>query len=297
MKLSRVNYIFLLITAVACCRPANIEPDEVQLPAFTSEPTVFSLAEGLLNDASGITDAVKFENSVWVHNDHDPHLYLVSYEGQLLKKFPLDVYVRDWEDIASGPGPESNVNYIYIAETGDNDEVFPEYYIYRFPEPGQNQDRIDHFETIPFKYPEGKSYDVETLLLDPHTRDLYLVTKRQLTQAHVFRLPYPQKTGESNIAELVTSIPYGMLTSGSISPDGKEILLKSYTNIFYWKVREGESIPAALSRPHDMLPPYILEPQGEAIAFDKNAGGYFTISEKGSSPGPVKLYYYRKIKD
>lgn len=297
MKLSRVNYIFLLTAAFACCRPANVDPGGVQLPEFTSEPTVFPLAHGLLNDASGITDAVGFENSVWVHNDHDPHLYLISYDGHLLKQLPFNAYARDWEDMASGPGPESNVNYIYIAETGDNDEVFPEYYIYRFREPGQDQERIDHFETIPFKYPDGKSYDVETLLLDPHTRDLYLVTKRLLTQAHVFRLPYPQKTGESNTAELVTSIPYGMLTSGSISRDGREILLKSYTNIFYWKVRDGESIAAALGRPHDMLPPYRLEPQGEAIAFDKNAGGYFTISEKGSSPEPVKLYYYRKIKD
>ena len=295
MKLSSTGYLFLLIAVVACCRPDNVEPDEVQLPAFTSEPTVFSLAEGLLNDASGIVDAINFQNSVWVHNDHDPHLYLVSYEGQLLRKIPFAGFARDWEDIASGPGPEDNVNYVYIAETGDNNEVFPEYYIYRFPEPGQNQEQIDHFDTIPFAYPDGKSYDVETLLLDPHTRDLYLITKRQLTQAHVFRLPYPQKTGEKNTAELVSSIPYGMLTSGSISRDGREILLKSYTNIFYWKVREGESIPAALGRPHDMLAPYTLEPQGEAIAFDKNAGGYFTISEKGNSPEPVKLYYYRKI--
>ncbi len=297
MKLSRVSYIFLLISALACCKPDDVEPDEIQLPSFASEPIVFSLADGLLNDASGIADAINFENSVWVHNDHDPHLYLVSYEGQLLRKILFDVYVRDWEDMASGPGPVSNVNYIYIAETGDNDEVFPEYYIYRFPEPGQTQEQIDHFDTIPFTYSDGKSYDVETLLLDPHTRDLYLITKRMLTDARVFRLPYPQKAGESNTAEFVRSIPYGMLTSGNISRDGREILLKSYTNIFYWKVREGESVADALGRPHDMLPPYILEPQGEGIAFDKNAGGYFTISERGNSREPVKLYYYRKITD
>ncbi len=295
MKLSRTGYIFLLLSAVACCKPSNVDPDDAQLPVFTSEPTVFPLPDGVLDGASGLTDAINFNNAVWIHNDHDPNLYLVSYEGQLLRKIPFHGYSRDWEDIASGPGPEQNVNYIYIAETGDNREIYPDYYIYRFPEPGQNQGQIDHFDTIRFTYPGGKSYDVETLLLDPNTRDLYLITKRQLTQASVFRLPYPQKTGENNTAELVRTIPYGMLTSGSISRDGREILLRTYTNIFYWKVRKGESIADALGRPHDMLAPYIFEPQGEGIDFDKNAAGYFTVSEKGNSSEPVKLYYYKKI--
>ena len=295
MKLSRKGYIFLLISTITCCKPSQVEPDGVSLPVFASEPAIFPLADNLLSSASGITNAFNFENAVWIHNDHEPQLYLVSNEGRLLRKLPFSGYARDWEDIASGPGPENGIHYIYLAETGDNAEIFPEYYIYRFPEPGQNQTQIDHFDTIPFSYPDGKSYDVETLLLDPSTRDLYVITKRQLTQASVFKLPYPQKVNEKNIAELVASIPYGMLTSGSISSDGGEILLRNYTSIFYWKVRDGETITVALSRPHDLRLPYLLEPQGEGISFDKNTGGYFTISEKGYSTEPVKLYYYKKV--
>lgn len=296
MKVLRSYWIISFFWLLQGCDPDKNEPGnpDNQLPSFDSSPSVSSLDAGLLNGASGIADAVNFTNAVWVHNDHDPNLYLLSYEGKLLKKIPFSGTSRDWEDMALGPGPVANTNYIYIAETGDNQETYPEYYIYRFPEPGGSQERIDTYDVIPFTYSDGKSYDVETLLLDPLTRDLYLVTKRQITQAHIFRLPYPQKTGEPNKAELVKTIPYGLFTSGDISPDGKEILLKNYAVIYYWKIRNGETFLSALDRPHDLLPPYTLEPQGEAIAFDRRANGYFTISEKGNDPGPVKLYYYRK---
>ena len=29
--------------------------------------------------------------------------------------------MRDWEDIAVGPGPEPNVDYLYVGAIGDND--------------------------------------------------------------------------------------------------------------------------------------------------------------------------------
>jgi hypothetical protein len=40
--------------------------------------------------------------------------------------------------------------------------------------------------------------------------------------------------------------------------------------------------------------PYSPEPQGEAIAFDAQGGGYYTISEeRGKSP--QQLFYYKRI--
>lgn len=291
-KQHKPYFLIAAMWGLSCCNPATVDPGK--LPAFETEPSVFTLEANLLHGASGIVPSFSYPNALWVHNDHDPNLYLLSTEGKLLRKLPFDGHSRDWEDIAIGPGPEAGKKYLYIGEIGDNNEVYPSYNIYRFPEPSGNQEAVTTYDDIAFTYSDGKSYDVETLLLDPATKDLYLLTKRQIVQSHVFRIPYPQKTDSPNVAEFVRTIPYGVFTGGDISPDGKEILLKNYAVVYYWKVREGESIADALGRPHDLLPPYAIEPQGEAICFDKNATGYYTISEKGNSPDPVKLYYYRK---
>lgn len=288
----------LLVGLLTGCQKEKPGPDpEPQLPGFESSPSVHELAPDLLHGASGIVDAVNFDRAVWVHNDHDPHLYLISYEAELLKKIPFDGPSHDWEDMASGPGPDPQVNYLYIAETGDNAEIKTDYFIYRFPEPTEGQEVIDQYDTIHFSYSDGKSYDVETLLLDPLTKDLYLLTKRQLSEASIFKLAYPQNTTEKTTAEFVKNIPYGVLTSGDISRDGKEILLKNYVNIYYWKLKDNETILSALDRSHDLTPRYIVEPQGEGICFDKDIRGFFTISEKGSSADPVKLYHYSKKLD
>jgi len=286
--------ILLAIGVTIGCQRKDPAPEEIPLPEFVDSPAVHLLATNLLHGASGMADAMNFSDAVWVHNDHDPQLFLLGYDGTLLKTVTFAGESIDWEDMTSGPGPEDNVNYLYIAETGDNAEIKKDYFIYRFPEPTEGQERIEHFDTIHFNYPDGQSFDVETLLLDPKTRDLYLLTKRHFNEANLFRLPYPQNTSGVTTAEFVRKIPYGLLTSGDISRDGKEILLKNYVSVYYWRLRENETIVSALSRPHDLSPTYVVEPQGEAIAFDKYSAGFFTISEKGNSPDPVKLYYYSK---
>lgn len=297
MNFFKPYYLFIACWLFAGCNPSTITPDPAGLPQFNAVPSVYPLADGLLNGASGIVPSIHFNNSLWVHNDHDPNLYLLSSEGQLQKKIPFAGTSRDWEDIAIGPGPEAGKNYIYIGEIGDNNEHYGEYKIYRFPEPTNDQQKIDNYQTISFTYGDGKSYDVEALLLDPLTKDLYLLTKRQIIQSHVFKISYPQKTDGPNVAELVRTIPYGMFTGGDISSDGKEMLLKNYSTIYYWKIREGESVSDALGRKHDLQPPYLMEPQGEAVCFDKYNSGYFTISEKGNSNETVKLYSYQKKSD
>jgi hypothetical protein len=292
MKFIRSCSFFLTLYLLTACDTSSVDP--ISLPSFTATPNTYTLAENLLHGASGIVPSFHFDRSLWVHNDHDPHLYLLSSEGKLQKKLPFAGTSRDWEDIAIGPGPEAGKNYIYLGEIGDNNESYGSYKIFRFPEPTDDQQSINEYETIGFTYSDGKSYDVEAMLLDPATKDLYLLTKRQIIQSHLFRLSYPQKTDAPNVAQLVKTIPYGMFTGGDISPDGKEILLKNYSTVYYWKLRNGESVSDALGRKHDLNPPYLMEPQGEAICFDKIASSYYTISEKGNSPEPVKLFQYLK---
>ena len=91
----------------------------------------------------------------------------------------------------------------------------------------------------------------------------------------------------------VGGIPFWMIVSGDISPDGQELLLKNYESIFYWKKEPDVPwLEAIKTNPHRL--PYQPEPQGEAVAFTANGQGYVTLSEGKNFNGPQHIYFYRR---
>ena len=90
--------------------------------------------------------------------------------------------MRDWEDIAIGPGPQANVDYLYVGEIGDNDSKHKSIKIYRVPEPNVDANQtpvvvtVRGVETIELTYPDGPR-NAETLMVDPLTKDIYIVSK------------------------------------------------------------------------------------------------------------------------
>ena len=82
---------------------------------------------------------------------------------------------------------------------------------------------------------------------------------------------------------------------GDISANGKEILIKSYENVFYWERSLSTSVGDALQTAPAELP-YTKEAQGESICWEymgnnELPGGYFTVSEGANKA----LYYYERI--
>jgi len=254
-----------------------------------------------INEASGLAPSLNNPGYLWTHNDSGdrPRLFLIDSLGQHAGTLYLGGAMnRDWEDVAIGPGPVKGRNYLYIGEIGDNKAQYNIKSIYRFEEPNyQNRkfplrDTIKTFETIRFTYPDGRR-DAETLMLDPLTRDLYIVSKRE-SRVKLYRLPYPQSSLEILKAELITELPFSFVVGGDISIDGTEILLKTYTEVFYWKKKPEDPIAEVLLRLPISLP-YITEPQGEAICWNTNKSGYYTLSEESDGVRPV-LYFYPRVK-
>ncbi|KAA3656521.1 MAG: hypothetical protein DWQ10_15220, partial [Calditrichaeota bacterium] len=197
-------------------------------------------------------------------------------------------------DIAVGPRPDPNLSYIYLADIGDNDRKRNVRSILRIPEPTlspgtkTSQKIIHNFDKIRFSFPDGPR-DAETLLLDPQTLDLFIISKRD-ANAHVYKIAYPQKTESINKALHVASIRMTMVVSGDISQDGSGILLKTYGSVYYWKRHRGESIQQVLNRKGKRID-YFPEPQGEAICWAPFQTGYFTLSEELLGI-PCRLVYY-----
>jgi len=261
---------------------------------FEATPMAVPVIPGMVDEASGITDSKRNPGFLWINQDsgNPPELFLMSYQGMVLKRVHVkDVLNRDWEDIATGTGPVPGINYMYIAETGDNDEVYADYMIYRFPEPAASTDTIHTIDKIRFEYPDGP-HDVEAILVDNITRDILLITKQD-SLAKIFTLTYPQSTTSVNTAVLAGEMKAGGFAAASLSPNGNEILLKNYTNIYYWERQPGESLAQALTKSPLSLG-YELEPQGEAICFRNDNRGFYTLSEKPFFAGSVSLNFYKR---
>ena len=250
---------------------------------------------GQIDEASGIADSRSMVGALWVEQDsgNPAELALLGYDGKLRGKLAIpNTTNRDWEDMTIGPGPQVNVNYLYIAEIGDNNAQYGQYTVYRLPEPKNLTDTPGPVERIQFKYPDG-ARDAETLMLDPQTKDLYVVSKRE-AKVHLYRLPYPQSTTEVMTAEPLGELPYTYVTGGGFSSDGTEILLRTYAGVYYWSRTKGQSVADAMQRTTARDLPYRIEAQGEAVCFDRDNKGYFTLSEKANAPNVTLNYYARR---
>ncbi|MGA0557349.1 PE-PGRS family protein [Larkinella sp. VNQ87] len=282
----------LLLTLVSC---GEISPSSSS-DRFSTTPDKFPVQAGQVDEASGIAASRTMDGRLWVQEDSGTpaQINLMTTDGKLEKRFPLPgINNRDWEDLAIGPGPQDGVSYLYLADIGDNFKQNQESYIYRFPEPKNTNETISGIERISFRYPDGPR-DAEAILLDAQTRDLWIVSKSE-EKVRLYRLPYPQSTADVKTADYYGELPLNLITGGSMSSDGKDILLKSYLGTYYWRRNDGQSVADAMQKTAaKTLASEALGIQGEAICFDRNNNGYYTLPEKGNQSS-VTLNYYKRL--
>lgn len=277
MRLTQISWmpftlVSLLILTAACTEKTSTNPTT---SSFASIPTTVPVQPGLVDEASGLADSRTIDGHLWVEEDsgNPAQLNLLAHDGRLVGRLPLPgVQNRDWEDMAIGPGPQAGISYLYVADIGDNAGGNAENYIYRLTEPTSLTAAIPSVDRIAFRYADGPR-DAETLLLDPQTREVWIVTKNE-ARVRLYRLPYPQDTRSVMTATFEGELPLSLVTSGSISADGQEILLKTYTGLYYWPRSKSETIAQALTKaaPKELI--YKLEPQGEGVCFDKMGTGF-----------------------
>lgn len=264
---------------------------------FMQGRKVGTIRSDLIQEASGIAASRKNTSVLWVHNDsgNSPTIYAINPTGKLLAAFILkNAQCRDWEDIAIGPGPEENHDYLYIGDIGDNNANYSAIKVYRVPEPVVDSNdagekiQTGAAEAIELIYPDGPK-DAETLLVDPVLRDIYIITKRSIF-SKVYRAPYPQSIEKPTKMTLVTILPWGLATGGDVSRDGRLVIVRGLTSASIW-VRTEWQLPLWKAFTGECTNIEIMpEPQGEAICFDANMQGFFTLSEKPHQP----IYYFQK---
>jgi hypothetical protein len=245
-----------------------------------------SLASAAQIEVSGIVASLTHKDVFYVHNDSGDvaRFFAIDSTGKSLATFAVSgAQAVDWEDIARGPCPAGTC--LYLGDIGDNASSRSAYAVYRVTEPTTIGDASLAAETLPFTYPDG-SHNAETLLADPATGGLYVVTKTVGTSS-VYAFPLPLTPGKSVVlkkaGDLSLPVMPALITGGDVHPGGRGVLIRTYSDVWLFPQAQGMSVvDALLGTP--CAEPAPNDSQGEAIGWLASGAGYMTTSEGANAP-------------
>lgn len=262
---------------------------------------VGSLKNRAIVESSGLTASRLTPGVYWTHNDSGdgPYIFAFNARGDSLGVWRVaGADARDWEDIAAGPGPQAGKSYLYVGDIGDNNGVRSEIIVYRIPEPlltpadatltKAKAKVTDPGEVIRLRYPDGK-HDAEALLIHPQSGNLYVVTKVLLGDPGVYEASAPLTTGPVTTMKRVTSLKVpsllgGVITGGTISPDGRRVALCDYFQAYELVLPRGSTAFDDIWRQGFASIDLGRRTQGEAIAYRMDGKALLATSEGRSSP-------------
>jgi len=283
---------------VFCCLVFLSCKKKVEQSDLFSKGISLGVVDDQLHEASGLVESIANPKYLWTLNDsgNPAEVFLIDQKATIKLICKLKgIDNRDFEDITMGAGPDSTKNYIYVGDIGDNLARYKIKLIYRFEEPvlgAEEEILISTFDTLQIQLPDGVR-DSETMMVEPYSKDLYLVSKLE-DSVRVYQIPFPFQKNLM-VANRVATIPYFKVVAGSISANGSEVLLKDYDYIYYWKNETNVPLPKLLQQ-QPVLLAYDRERQGEAIAWARDGSGYYTLSEKVSGELGKLLFYKRNLR-
>jgi hypothetical protein len=195
----------------------------------------------------------------------------------------------DWEDIAVGKGPDAGT-YVYIGDYGDNSVNRTEIQVFRVPEPDVSPTQasatraIADFALLRFTYPDA-AHNAETLLIDPVTGDIVIVTKETSGNSSIFRAPSSTPADTPTVLEKVGNVMFqgtgtGLQASaGDFSPTGDRIIIRTYAAILLFPRAPGTTLAQAFAATPKTLPSP-TEQQGEGLTFAADGLSWYSAGEQ-----------------
>jgi hypothetical protein len=277
---------------------------QAQTPSFGGAVVMGYVSPDYLWEASGLVASRQNPGVLWSHNDsgYPGTLFALSTNGALLGQWTLpNAPIGNYEDIAIGPGPKPGFQYLYLGDIGDNFSFRANIHVYRCPEPAVYQFQasapafayLPEWQDILITYPDG-AHDAEGMLVDPITGDLFLFTKADFS----FRL-YRATRAELDSGEPVTltflrEIGFRKVSAADISADGSMIAVRRSGSGLLWVRSPGQTVEQALDGSSVSIPliGQPAEPNGEALGFEANGRGYFTLSESSPTNRVAQPIYF-----
>ncbi len=271
-------------TAPATTQPASGRPPRCDVT--WEQDRIGSVASTDLDEISGAAVSRRHPGVMWLHNDSgdEAAVYAAEIGGTDVGRVLLpDLSARDWEDMARGPGPDPEGDYLYLADIGDNDEQREQVLIHRIPEPLPESGVRTGGETLHVTYPQGP-IEAETLLVDPLTGDMVIAGKDVSGITALYGLSGELDWSVPQEATYLGEIRLGAFAPATGGDAGTgRIVIRTYDEVFIWQRRSGQSLSEALLAPGCRVAS-VDEPQGEAIALTPDEQGFYTVSEGVGQP-------------
>lgn len=288
------------VAQVVALRAADAPTCSVGDTFASTYTAVGTVASPDVIEPSGIAASRVTPGVLYVHNEDTTTVVAISTTnaGTLGTFNVANVTPADWEDVATGPCPAGFC--IFMGDIGRASANFPvppnEFAVYRIPEPnigaGQTSGALTA-EKFPFVYPDGGK-DAESIMVHPVTGDIYVITKSASGLSKVYKLPQPLPApGTMSTLLFVANIQlptsddtnFARATSAAIHPCANRFLLRTYRKVYEFRAAPGAAFETAFaSTPMSLTD--TAEGQGEAIEYQADGAGYFTMSE---TPVPARL--------
>jgi hypothetical protein len=242
-----------------------------------------------LKESSGIAWSRTRPDILWSHNDGgEAVLFALDLEGNLVARMPfVGARMWDWEDLSVGDCPSGTC--LYLADTGDNQEVRSQARLIRIPLPATLEEAPRTAEVFPFVLPNGPR-DIEAIFVLPG-EEVHFISKGRNDPVTVFRYPLPLRAGEVVVLEEIQFLSDGSMpipsqvTGADASPDGRLVVVRSYEALRFYQVDAGHLIPVEGGR---VALGTLQEPQGEAVGFGPD-GKLLLTTEGGNFGGVASL--------
>ena len=285
-------------------KKAKAERNQTNPPSYDVylPPTKLAdLEDQSITESSGLVASRTSPGNYWTHNDagNAPLIYSFDSKGRSRGVWRVTGATSyDWEDLAAGPGPKPDTNYLYIGDIGDNDGTRSEIVIYRIPEPQiQNENAVsttehpaatETAEAIRLRYPDGK-HDCEALLVHPRTGRIYLVVKEKSAKPGIYAADAPAVSGEvitlARIGEVdMSGHPEAVINGGAISPDGQRAVLSDYTQGYEFVLSQANAPFDGIWKQPMRTVDLGKRKHGEAVCYRLDGKALLATSERLPAP-------------
>lgn len=268
--------------------------------AYDKPEIVGTIKSQEIKESSGIVASRCQTDVFWTHNDSGDGAFVFALDaaGVNLGVWQVkNAKNRDWEDLATVKNANGEC-FLYLGDLGDNERKHESLIVYLVKEPtvsaaDKNSSRKNPLTTEPsdaikIQYPEPRS-DAETLMVHPQTGEIYILTKRLRDKATVYKLSKNYSFDKVNRLEKITdftvpSIPFGFLTGGDISSDGKRVIICDYLAAYEIILPDSAKNFDDIWREKPLIVDLGQREQGEAVCYSADDKAIYATSEKVNSP-------------
>ncbi|KRF36857.1 hypothetical protein [Nocardioides sp. Soil805] len=276
----------VVVGALAGCQrgqaPAHPLEPAVSSTSTTSAPSAapetpgqaagpLTIADPRITESSGLALSHVHDGVLYTHNDRGDTAALFAVDSNGTRAvLRLDAPALDWEDMAASPDGR-----LWVADTGDNDEVRESVTIEVVEEPEVLVSASLVTTSYELVYPDGP-HDAEALLVDPRDLRVYLVTKEP-DGGTIYAAPAQLDPDRPNRLRAVATAPPN-ISAGDFASDGGTFALRNQGKVFFY----GEIGGA----PTMVTPP--SQPQGESLTFDAD-GTHVLLGSEGANSEVIQV--------